>query len=178
MPPMLVGAAVPGAPTRDLFGASHAPQNNLQALTLWLPWPWAMTRAVPLKTIENRTWPPPARLIGQRLALHAGKHWDAAGYDFIRGIDPRIPGRSSHPVGAVVAVVTVTGVATIHGGWTGPSGRRDSVFASPWFFGPVGWLCTDLAVLAEPVPCAGHQGLWRLPDDVNARVLAQTAVAT
>lgn len=31
----------------------------------------------------------------------------------------------------------------------------------------------DVRVLPEPVPCGGHQGLWRLPPDIFAAVKAQ-----
>ena len=31
----------------------------------------------------------------------------------------------------------------------------------------------DVARLAEPVPCRGAQGLWTLPEDVEAKVMGQ-----
>jgi len=162
--------------------AANAPASPLLALTLWLPWPWAMTRAQPLKTVENRTWPPPSRLVGKRLALHAGKHWDAAGYDFIRRLDPRCPARSAHPSAAIVAVVTVRGAVRQS---DEPDVNREviglgmsegtALCRSPWFFGPWGWLCTDLLVLPHPIPCLGHQGLWHVPNDIAAEIATHEA---
>ena len=52
--------------------------------------------------------------------------------------------------------------------------RTQSVVASPWWIGPIGWVLTDIA-LPEPVPCKGFQGLWNLPADVESAVLAQLA---
>ena len=45
---------------------------------------------------------------------------------------------------------------------------------SPWHFADSqhGWMLTDVVRLAEPVSCAGHQGLWDLEPDVLARVRA------
>jgi hypothetical protein len=37
---------------------------------------------------------------------------------------------------------------------------------SPWFFGPYGIRLANPVPLAQPVPCKGALGLFRLPDDV------------
>ncbi len=42
----------------------------MMALTLWQP--WATLVAEGLKPFEFRSWPAPSRLIGQRIAIHAG----------------------------------------------------------------------------------------------------------
>jgi len=39
------------------------------------------------------------------------------------------------------------------------------------------WVFRDRRHLAEPVPCKGAQGLWTLPVDVEAAVVAQLARA-
>ena len=43
----------------------------MKALTLTPEWAWAVTALD--KRVENRTWRPPERMIGQRIAIHAGK---------------------------------------------------------------------------------------------------------
>ena len=43
----------------------------MNALTLWQP--WAMLILWGIKTIETRIWRPPAKLLGTRIAIHAGK---------------------------------------------------------------------------------------------------------
>ena len=44
----------------------------MKAITLHQP--WASLIAEGIKTIETRSWAPPRQLIGQRIAIHAGKH--------------------------------------------------------------------------------------------------------
>ena len=43
----------------------------MYAITLHQP--WASLIALRLKTVETRSWPAPARLVGQTVAGHAGK---------------------------------------------------------------------------------------------------------
>ncbi len=44
--------------------------SSYPALTVWQP--WATLIAEGLKPLEFRSWRPPERLIGQRIAIHAG----------------------------------------------------------------------------------------------------------
>ena len=46
------------------------------AITLWRPWSWALFHG---KTIENRTWAPPAWIVGKQIVIHAGKTYDKEG---------------------------------------------------------------------------------------------------
>ena len=43
----------------------------MYAVTLHLP--WATLIALGVKSVETRSWPAPARLLGQVIAIHAGK---------------------------------------------------------------------------------------------------------
>ena len=43
----------------------------MYAITLHQPWASLITLGV--KTVETRAWPAPARLVGQTVAIHAGK---------------------------------------------------------------------------------------------------------
>ena len=140
------------------------------ALTLWRPWPWAFTHAD--KRVENRTWAPPRKLIGECIALHAGKHFDRDGLnhmldgsfgDAARAV-PR--GDSEHQSGVIVAVARLEDVYDV-GYVRNPS---------PWEFGPVVWSVPDVIALPHPVACKGAQGLWRLPPDVDTAVRAQVSV--
>lgn len=47
----------------------------MHAISLWQP--WASLIAVEAKPYETRDWPPPAWLVGKRIAIHAAKHVDA-----------------------------------------------------------------------------------------------------
>ena len=140
---------------------------DLMALTLWRPWPDAVLYGG--KLIENRTWAPPARLIGNRLAIHAGLKYDKqAVYDMVRLGLYMPPSEKMSPKSAIVGVVTVVSaeVADI------PDGQ------DVWYAGDVPWILGDVVALREPVPCKGRQGLWRVPADVAGAVLEQICPTT
>ena len=50
---------------------STASAEPVYAITLHQP--WASLIALGIKTVETRSWPAPTRLVGQRIAVHAGK---------------------------------------------------------------------------------------------------------
>lgn len=46
-----------------------------------------------------------------------------------------------------------------------------------WFFGPVGYLFTDIIALPEPVACKGALGFWRVPEDKRDVIYRQLRAA-
>lgn len=136
----------------------------MKALTLWQPWAWAIAHAG--KRIENREWKPPVWIIGEQIAIHAGKTLDEhAAADLLEDLEIE-PGTIEFSRGAVVAIATVKGwVSRI--AYDHPQAR--------WFGGPCGWVLIDVVPLAKPVPCRGRQKLWDLPADVEAEVRRQAA---
>ena len=50
---------------------SSSKGEPVYAITLHQP--WASLIALGVKTVETRSWPAPTRLVGQRIAVHAGK---------------------------------------------------------------------------------------------------------
>ena len=141
---------------------------DLRALTLTPEWAWAVCRLD--KRVENRTWPAPATIIGQRIAIHAGKaapDWSAvylmagcARWQVDRYARMfRKPGvHRLHPLGkeltrgAIVATAIVSGCRAVD--------QRDAV---GWEAGPWCWDLTDVRVLERPESCRGALGLWRVP---------------
>lgn len=137
---------------------------EIRGLTLWRPWVWSIVHAS--KRIENRPWAPPRSIIGQFVALHAGKHWDYDGATRIVQVHPEMPRTADlHPVG-IVGVARVVDVIT-----SASSGLPKSQWH--WYFGPFGWLLEEVIALPKPVPCRGAQGLWPLPPNVLDAVRAQ-----
>ena len=140
--------------------------GEMRALSVRQPWAWAIACAG--KTAENRTRSTRYRGL---LAIHASKTIYARDLD-----DPRIleavagkdfeidEGPSS--LGAVVAVAELTDCHDA----TYAEGCSCSPWANPrsWH-----WLLKDARPLADPVPCKGALGLWRLPDEVEKAVRAQ-----
>lgn len=105
----------------------------MKALTVRQP--WASLIALGVKTIETRSWRAPKALIGERIAIHAGKArpkdvWCSASadpvfppplarlYDYGKCVDPQESNdgewwryRWDGPLGAVVAVATLADCA-------------------------------------------------------------------
>lgn len=150
---------------------------TMLGLTIWQP--WASLIAEGVKPVENRTWPTEdrvaqrARLIGQRIAIHAGKRFDhdAALHLSVRPAPvPRIVECSRKVESAIICTAVIDHFAartTTDGLATGYA-----ILSSPWFVGPVGWVLRDVRRF-DPIVCRGAQGLWEVPRDVMARIPAE-----
>lgn len=147
----------------------------MKSLSIWQPWSWAIASG--RKTIENRGWQTYHR---GPLAVHAAKNSGTkldlehalARVAELSGLDPAAVADACTIRGAVVAVATLTDVCTDSYRWG---------FSSPLHCGCGPWaqsgsrhfVLTDIRPLRDPVPVRGGQGLWDLPGDVEAAVLAQ-----
>ena len=150
----------------------------MYAITLHQP--WATLIALGVKTVETRSWPAPERLLGQVIAVHAGKRLvrrpgdcierelrDRLGDDWIRTI----------PAGAVVATATLAGMAkvdyvdltsdhAVHDVDTemGRAAGAARTRIDPWGDFSAGrwlWFLADVRALPKPIPAVGRQGFWR-----------------
>jgi hypothetical protein len=146
----------------------------MKALSLSQPWMWAVLYAG--KWVENRSWAPPIHMIDQRIALHAATSWDRArkydykgallspiGYLIAHGFDA--PARNALYLGGVIV-----GTAMIDRIVTEP--RTLAADQQRWFFGPFGWLLSDVRILRQPVRAVGHEKLWEVPAELEAAVNA------
>lgn len=154
----------------------------MKALTLWPEWLPCFTHLD--KLLENRGWSPPEGLVGERIALHAG-----------RAIGGSMGGGNG---GSVRAHEWLAPVA-LEAGWdvdllTRPGHfrwRRAGDPATPWqevriplgaivctvrltasttsstrkwaMRGQVHWEVDDVRILRRPILCGGKQGLWDVP---------------
>lgn len=130
---------------------------TIPAITLWQP--WASFIAAGWKTIETRTHNRFACLLGQRIAIHAGKRWDE---HWLELAGPYLSDQQRRKVmdfwrvrSAVVAVATVAG--------RGQCEYKDSQAAlidcsGGWRFGL--WL-ENVEVLERPLLAKGRQGIWQ-----------------
>jgi hypothetical protein len=151
--------------------------ESLPALTLYQP--WASLIAAGAKPYEWRGWPAPQRMIGRRIAIHAGarkvRRDDIADIidDLIEGstslnveisipllaqwfLSPEILPRSSVLCTAVLGEpIRASDYAQAHGT------DSDRVDHTKW-----GWPLTAIEVLEPFVPAKGMQGFWtwRRPD--------------
>lgn len=161
----------------------------MKALTLWRPWPYAIFYPPPdvAKRVENRSWRPPDDLIGQRIACHAGKTWDADGKDFIGehladvGALAKLKAQPGHDARVkaegLIGTVLLCGVCDgyldeprlIAGRWPATAGTIERV-VHDWYVGRYGWLLDDARALPEPIPCKGQRGLWDVPAELIERL--------
>lgn len=138
-----------------------SPSPPLLALTVPVPWTWAILRGG--KRVENRRWAPAESLRGSWIALHAGKTWDPEGALFIDHLVADRPIGHEHVRRAIVGVVRIDGWVT----------RAEELEEAqrPWFLGPIGWVLGEVVELPEPITAVrGRQKLWRVPDDIADRV--------
>jgi hypothetical protein len=148
----------------------------MRGLTLHRPWDWAIAHGG--KNVENRPWKPWAAVVGQRIALHAGKVYDYDGDKFIRAVLRRTePLPQTRP--GWIHLIEQDGKRLVPS--DGCAGLPFSTIAelekNPWLFGPYGWVLVDTVALPKPVPCAGALALWKLPVNVEAEVLRQEEAA-
>lgn len=157
----------------------------IEALSIMQPWA-SLIVGGPLspgmKPIENRTWKPAARLIGQRIAIHASKKLDLEAFEELR--DGYIEGfqrawwpyakPKEFPTSAVLGTATLARVFVGEPGWMEPRVYPDGMpdDCKRWYGGPVGFELRDV-VRVDPVACKGALGFWRVPDDVVRAVRAQ-----
>ena len=162
----------------------------MRALTLHQP--WAQLMAWGLKNIETRSWAVPRNLIGQRIAIHAGKReprptdWNI---EVQRVVLQRTDSSHSMPMGAVVATGRLiecmqvvsepnsNGLVNCRGfGELGDAPEYEAVLKTD----PYGdfsvdrwmWVFQDVRRV-EPVTINGRQGVWTLPAVVEARLSSE-----
>ena len=147
----------------------------MKAITLHQP--WAQLIADGEKTIETRSWAPPPSLVGELLAVHAGK--TRCKLEALLGDAPVTAVRARYleslkpyPLGCVLAVVRLTGFMQVEAISGYPllfasgfdnQGQRRFVDVDPWGdFSPGRylWFLELVERLPEPVPAAGRQRLW------------------
>lgn len=148
----------------------------MKALSIRQPWTAMIVHGQ--KRIENRSR---QTLHRGRIALHAsGKNrWDPAGeFSYLVDWQWRMlhwPGPPS-PDSERIVFGAVLGVAEIVGTCPSPLnalGELDCDCGDWAVPGQYHWRLDKVRALAEPVPCRGALGLWTLPDEVEAAVVAQ-----
>lgn len=147
---------------------------DLRALTFVQPWG---TAALSVKPVENRSFPPPKALIGKRFAVHAGARFDKKDEwglkRWLKGIDLGEVHQS-----ALLGTVELAGFVRITSGRVdgfGLTGEETyAALASHWRAADARylWVLREPRVLEEPIPCKGMLGLWRVPSEHVAALLA------
>lgn len=131
--------------------AGQARLTRVPALSIRQPWAWAITAG--LKPVENRKWRTHYR---GPLLLHAGKSLTRMDIEDVREALSKVPGAPPLPdeaklraqMGGIVGVATLVDCVKEH--------------PSPWFFGPYGYVLTDVRPLPL-FPCLGKLGMFSPP---------------
>ena len=160
---------------------------KIRCLTIHSEWAPAFTHMG--KPVENRVWPPPNALTGQRFALHAGVSWpgpkSARWQSFQKAAkdagwivsnsgkgkmvitQPNVRGFDvvTVPLGHIFATARLELVTRFDSGEVLQCASSASLDTapdrkSPWAFGPYCWWLEDLVVLDEPIEARGGLGLW------------------
>lgn len=123
----------------------------MKALSIRQPWAWAILLAG--KDVENRSWSTPVR---GRVLIHASAHLRTREFDEDCSFITRISGEPvlSHyymRFGGIVGSVEIVDCVVTS--------------ASPWFFGPWGFVLRDPRPLPF-VPLRGQLGFFDVPDEL------------
>lgn len=132
---------------------------------LSLTQPWASLVALGHKQRETRSWSTPYR---GRIAIHAAKGFPLPARRFAeteRSLG-RCPARI--PLGAIVAVATLAGVARTEEVSPAISGLERHL--GDYGPGRWAWMLEDVVALGEPVPARGALGLWEMGREIEDAV--------
>lgn len=164
---------------------------HLPCLTLWPEWAYAIVHYG--KPVENRSWPPPKIFEGKWLGIHAGKKIGGsemserdgmecmlltADHAGVRFDGRRFPALSSAAQNQLVArmIEKVRAqssqlAAVVRLGTASPPQKNGDAAMLGWRdLSQWGWKFSEVAPLAEPIQCRGAQGIWRLSEEMTARV--------
>ena len=159
------------------------------AVTLYQP--WASLIALGVKQHETRGWRPCAAAHGATIAIHAGKRRvfpDLEEIPLLSGQVENLIHADHLPAGEVVATARLASSFRVQSwvqhGDGGYAARATQVSGEPvepwpridvygdWTVGRWIWVLRDVAVLVDPLPARGEQGLWRVRQDLADRIAA------
>lgn len=141
----------------------------MKALPLWQP--WASLVAMGAKRVETRSWPAPAAILGERVAIHACKTRDHIALCETFPFDRHIRDAAHLPLGALVGTVLVVRCSEITD--ASADALEESLpeeFAlGNYMSGRFAWVLRDAQPFVEPVPFRGMQGIFDVPDELALR---------
>lgn len=154
---------MPGSYERHKLPAPGKQVVMMPGVTLWQP--WAASVIYGPKNYENRTWRPPAAIVGTRIFIQASKRqpelpdweeWEEVA-ELARSWGQDVPPfrQRSLDFGAIIGTALVTGVLDL---------RRATSMPDPWVSGPFAWALADKRPCV-PIPCKGAQGIWYFDEE-------------
>lgn len=139
------------------------------AVTVWQP--HATLIMLGAKQHETRHWPAPRRIIGERIAIHAGK---ATTTLELAEDEPfrRVLGGRELPMGALLGTVVVAASIVMDPAFIDGLSDQERAFGH-FAPGRHAWRLEEPHLLYQPRPWKGAQGVWSL----EAGVVALSPVA-
>lgn len=140
--------------------------RTLPAITLWQP--WACLIEIGAKPYETRSKPPPKRLIGQRVAIHASARKMRASdvtdeeYEAISDAFPFCNYMEMLPLGVVVCTAVIAEALPVE---YVPRDLFGDYSAGRW-----AWRLEDVRKIVPHIPAKGMQAkgwVWPIPDHVT-----------
>ena len=155
----------------------------MRAITLHQPYASLIVRGH--KLYETRSWGPPPTLLGERIAIHAGKLCNAdVREDILLEMDMSFED-AGLPFGAVVGSAKLenagkvldrmkSGALLVSWMLALPNVRSHNPYVYPaeqvhgdFNVGRWLWKMTEPGVKPFPVSCRGYQGFWRVPEGIE-----------
>lgn len=137
----------------------------MRAISLWQPWATAV--AIGIKQVETRHWR--TEYTGP-IAIHAAKRWQKPEREFaaIEQAAGRLP--QILPLGVIVATAIIYGYQRTEDAEVGEVERIYGNYEP----GRFAWFMRDIVALDVPIPFAGRQGFFNVPDAMLRRERATT----
>jgi hypothetical protein len=147
----------------------------MKALSIMQPWASLIVGgpyAPGVKRVENRTWNPPASMIGAQFAIHASKKLDMDAFNELH--DGAFGWKRSEwmygtpaqfPRSAIVGIATLDRVVLDPHSLTANEAR--------FWAGPIGFVLRDVRRIDPIADVKGALGFWALGPDVASRVEEQ-----
>jgi len=131
--------------------------KRFPAITVYQP--WASLIAGGFKHYETRHWQPPRSLVGNLIAIHAGKLWTQREKRWLAAYQQLYPEITSMaiPLGAIVAMCRLTAVLPTEALTNINQRERSFGDFSP---GRFGWQLEVVRVPQNPIVVTGKQGIW------------------
>jgi hypothetical protein len=148
--------------------------EHMYALSLTQPWAGLVISGV--KSVENRKAAPPAKLIGQRFAIHATREFSQTTLDEIHRLAPDLvqPDLFAPPPAwrqYASPLSSIIGTAVLVGFVRGPlETYKIADDQKRWYQGGIAYLLAEQRPLTEAIPHRGFQGFWPITSDVETKI--------
>lgn len=153
--------------------------TTIEAISLWNPWAALLftgprIKAVPggmqlgdgVKKHETRSWAPPRKVWGQRIAIHAAKKAvPPHELNHLHSILERTRAAGTLPPLESRGVILGTMVLESHQRVQLPAELitdAGDILCGDWTIGRFVWRMTDAILFDKPIPCVGRQGFFKV----------------